>query len=282
MLACWLEKPTITYVSEELELPTKLVKQVRDSGVPELDLKPFPPSQAVREGKKRPARPKDEEDKPDDGNGQYEALRLLTHEEVQQHIEAAKKKLISFSTRAIELGQEADLAEAKEEIDGTLATLDETERQLDVEEKRLANVEQRAIVSDNVRKSAEEAAVARQQMNMCINMGAIFSHFIDTMMVAIERGDMPLPAVLDPRMLSTIVSSLERLTAATERAVKIDKGRAGEQENKLGALIGMMLDGCTDEELILVGKTGAIPKRLRAVSSDSDVIDVEGEEEEVN
>lgn len=268
ILAAWLDRPTVKHVCEALDIDKDTVKGIRDKGIPALGLEPLPTAKIVRSGKGRgftdaaPTTPIEGEE--------AAALCLITHEEIQRHIEAARSRLIRLSTASLQLGEAVDTREAAQQLDGTTKVLSEAEAKLEIEKSRIDNIEKRAIASDNIRRSAEEAAVARQQMRMCINLGAVFSYFIDATMVAIEQGKMELPKAFDPKMLGSLTGSLDRLTAATERAIKIERGRAGEPDNNLGIQIGVLINTCTPEELSEIQVTGTLPKRLRSVAGGGD------------
>ena len=60
---------------------------------------------------------------------------------------------------------------------------------------------------------------------------------------------MELPDTLDVKTLSMMAGAADKLTSAIERAVKIEQRRAGVPEDNLGVKIGVLLEGCTVEEL---------------------------------
>lgn len=265
MLSCWLESPTIKYVMEELELPRSLVLHVRDKGIPELGhpplstIEPAPDIEPPPNGKGRPR-----------GDKSIDARFLVTHEEAQQHVKRAREKLAELQGIAAEAGQEANLAEAQQEADGTMVMLEDTKKRLDLEDKRLATVEKRAITADNVQRSAQEAAVARVAFKNCLDIGAIFSHLIDAMMVGLESGEIMLPKIVDAKIIASLASSADRLTAAMERAVRIEKGRAGAPEQNIGVKIGILLNNCDEDELDEIINKKRLPQRLVALSISGD------------
>jgi hypothetical protein len=276
ILATWCERPTLKNVCETLEIPRATVKQVRDNGVPELGLDPLPSAKLVNQtNNKRRTNGKNnnQKAKPED-HKDFDALCYMSFEEVKQHSEAAKDKLVKLSMHASEVGQQADVAEAEQEIDGTLAELDNAETRLAEERSRIADVSQRAITADKLRRAAQEDAAARMQLDMCVNLGAIHSFMVDQLAVALTSGGMALPDTLDPKWLSSLVNTLERLTMATERAIKVSKGRAGEQgEGKINVLVGQvvnLLDGCSEEEMRVIASTGALPKRVRLAAGNNE------------
>jgi hypothetical protein len=190
---------------------------------------------------------------------------VLVQQEAEQHAAVIRKKLEDIEDQAHRAGAEIDLKETKQHLDGTLAELDATEQRVKLDIQRTDEVEHKAIVVDNTRRSATEAVAARQALGIAVNMGAIMGHVTDRVLAAIEEGEMELPDTLDIKTLSMMASSADKLTSALERAIKIEKGKAGEPEKNLGVQIGILLDGCTVEELDVIAEHGGLPTRMRVL-----------------
>jgi len=273
MLAAWMEKPTVSFVMEQLDLPRSLVNYVRDHGMPEIDrpsLQYVTNPNNTSQVPSGPGRPSNKLSKDVVDGEAVAAQHLIIYEDVQRHAEAIRSRLMDVASQSSDLAQKADLAEQQQEVDGTITVIDDASKELAYEAKRIATVEHRAIAAHNIKRSAEEAAIARQALNTCLSLGAIYSHCADAYLVAIEEGRVALPAVVDMRVLNSLATSVDRMTAAMERAVKIEKGRSGETEKTPGVQIGILLDKCSDAELDMIVANGRFPDRLKLMIGSGD------------
>lgn len=276
VLVAWLERPSIKYVCEQLELPRSVVQKLSREGIPTLGLEPLPPP-LKNDSRTLVSKRKGSVTKtaPSNGTSQDKDMTLaartvIAQQEAEQHVARIRNKLKELQDEADRIGAETDLKELEQQVDGTMAELQSAKTRADVEEKRIANVEQRAIVSDNTRRSAEETAVARMTLKQCLTANAIYAHLADRMLELIESGNIEMPKVLTPRVVASLAGSLDKLTSATERALKIEHGNAGAPTTIIGVQIGLMLDSCTDEELDYVTKNGTLPPRLRLIEGGGD------------
>lgn len=264
VLRHWLDKPSVSHVVLQTQYPRALVKQLVTEGIPEQGMAPLPsPEKKSRKSTKK-SKPSAALPPPPDRD--MAAASVIAQQSVKQQVAEMKERLSELDSASEQLGIEADVREARQQAEGALAELEQAERRVDVEARRLANVEERAIVMDNVQRSATEAAIARQALQNCTNLGAILGHLTDKILEGIETGDVEVPEQLDHKVLASLTASVDKMTSAMERAIKIEKGRAGEPEKNLGVKIGILLDGCSEEELDqIIESGGALPPRVRAL-----------------
>ncbi len=274
-LALWLEKPTIAYVSRELGVSRGQVKRLVEEGLPDLDLPPFPQS-GKRRGRPPKARaaPRPAKGSIDPSSREAAAKRVLVEEEARQHVAEVKRRLREAEERSKELQERVEDEDVREECAESEAALAEARKRLELEERQIAQVEKKTIAADAVQRSAEEASIARQGMRNVLNMGALMSHITDRILEGVEQGRIEIPDKLDYRVLSSLAASADKLTSAMERAIKIERGRAGEPDSVVGVKIGVLLERCSDEELESMLESGKLPGRLSS-AGDSDIIDAE-------
>jgi len=267
VLATWLERASIQHVCDVLELPRSMVKTMADEGVPQLGLAPLREKKAPKQNSRKSSAKR--KSKVHKGTEMDLAARtVIATQEAEQHIGAIKAQINELLEEARRTGAKTDVAELEQEVNGTLATLEEAKMRAELEEQRIANVEHRAIVADNTSKSATEAAAARMTLKHCMTLGAIYGHIAERTLDMIENGQLEMPKTLTPKTVASLAGSLDKLTSATERAVAMEKGRAGEPEKILGVQIGILLDACTPDELDIVAETGHLPQRLKMISGD--------------
>jgi protoporphyrinogen oxidase len=279
ILALWLDRPSISHIVYQTGLSRKTVANVVDNGIPGLGLAPLPPPAKKRYKKKRKNPAKGDglrgfKQETEQSDMSAAAHNMVAYEETQQHIAALKMKLAEAEARADDAEAQTEFLEHQAELDGVGQALSLAERRVKVEEKKVANIEQKAIAADNTRRSAGEAAIARVALHNCMNIGAAMSILTEKLLDAIANGDVKLPRELSPKYLGSLANSIDKLTSAMERAVKMEKGRAGEPQNIIGVQIGVLLDGCSDDEIDEVIKTGTLPERIR-MTGKTNVIDVD-------
>jgi hypothetical protein len=268
VLAAWLEKPSIAYVCEQLELPRSVVQRMVKEGAPELGLDPLPQRSRKKAGNST-AKRKPKANGSSNANGSdrdLTARTVIASQEAEQHVERIRAKLRALQEDADQIGADTNLAELEQKVDGTMAELEAAKLRAEVEEKRIANVSDRAIAADATQRSATEAAAARMSLKHCMTMSAIYGHLAENMLDAIEGGKLEMPETVTPRTVMMLASALDKLTTATERAVKLEKGRAGEPDKVIGVQVAVLLDACTPEELEVVATTGRLPTRLKMLS----------------
>jgi hypothetical protein len=265
ILLAWLEKPSVAWVSEQLEVPASLVRRLSRNGAPEIGKGPLPPRPI-----KGKARDKSTPSTLPPDPHRVAARTVLARQEATEKIAKIKQQLKEADVDAAAISQHAKEAELEQELDDTFKEIEIARKRADLEEKRIANVEHRAIVADNVSRAAQEAAAATMVMDHCLQIGAIMSHLTGKLLEGIEMGEIEMPKTVSPKMLGSLTNSADRLTSAVERALKIAKGNAGEPTQVLGVQIGVMLNGCTPEELDYVTRTGQLPARLRLLTGGSD------------
>jgi len=265
MLDAWAVRPTVKYVSKTAGFSERIVSGVVREGVPDLHLPPFP----SKNGK--PRKPKKFNSKPKPDPQSLRKATVIAHTEAQKHIKKAKEVLSDMESAANKLGKEADTREMEEETTTVVTELEAAAVRAQIEEQKIRNVGERALVADATRRAADEAAMARVSGSNCLSLAAIMSHTIDKLMDGIENGEINLlPKDANLKTLTSLTVAAEKLTSAMERVIKIDKGRAGEPDNVLGIQIGVLLDGCSDDELDHIMKGGALPNRLKLPSDGGD------------
>jgi hypothetical protein len=257
----WKQKQDVAKVADALGLLWSTVNVVVEHGIPDLGLAPLPKSN----GKSAPRKTRTKKIKPKIVDSDLQKAAVLANNEAVEHVNKAKAALKEVEQKAKEVGQKVDLEEQQQRADGTMDEIQLATKRANLESKRLANVGQRAITADATKRSAEEAALARRSMDLCLDIGAVMSRTIETLMEGIEAGNIDLPDKVDLKTLSTLATSADRLTAAIERAIKIEKGRAGEPDTVLGVQIGLLLDMKSDDELDTIIQNGVLD-----VKSDDD------------
>lgn len=259
-LVAWLEQPRVSHVVFETGLTRSQVKQLVETGIPELDCAPLPPNAQSRKSTKKSKASK----APLPTNHDTAAAHHLAREAASQQIAETKARLALLDDGATAVAQAASVAEAREELDQTAKQLDIAEKRLENDAKRIANVEERAIAANNIEQAATEAALARSGMRNVMNIGAALEHLTEKLLDAVAEGKCTIPETLDAKTISTLATSIDKLTTATERAIKIDKGRSGESEENLGLQIGILLNACTAEEIQqTIDNKGELPERIR-------------------
>lgn len=258
-LVAWLQKPTASNVVFETGLSRKQVKQLIEEGIPELRFAPLPGADSSSKGRskrKQAAMPT--------ATVESAKAHLIARESADQHVTAMKHRLRELEGDAASLGQAADLAESRERLDQKSLALTQAEKQLDIEARRIANVTDRQVASDHIKRVATEESLARLSMRNALNVGAALELMTEKLLEGVENGSISLPKVLDVKTLSTLATSVDKLTSATERAIKIEKGKAGEVEDRMGIQIGILLSGCSEEELDgVIANQGELPERIR-------------------
>lgn len=259
-LVAWLEQPRVSHVVFETGLSRSQVKQLVDEGIPELDCAPLPPAGQSRKSSKK-SKPVQASLPTDHDTA---AQHHLAREAASQQITAMKQRLALLAGDGSSISQAASIAEAREELDKTSQQLDLAEKRLDNEAKRIANVEERTIAAGNIEQAATEAAIARSAMRNVMNIGAALEMLTEKLLEAVADGKCTIPETLDAKTISTLATSIDKLTTATERAIKIDKGRSGESEDNLGLQIGILLNACTPAEIQqTIDNKGELPERIR-------------------
>jgi hypothetical protein len=272
ILEKWLEKPSVSHVVYELKLSRSLVRGVMTNGVPELGLEPLPTpkkkprrsrvnGKAKTSSKKKPKR---------DPEMSLAARAVVAHEDAQQKAAVIKEQIRELESEGVELAESARLKEAEQELDGTVDALVIAERRAKREERRISNVSERAIAADNTRRAAQEAAASRLALDASLDLGAAVGLTAERLLEAVMDNKLKFEKSVTMKDILTLTTALDKLTAAMERALKIGKGRAGDPEKILGVRIGVMLDGCTDEELDQLLETGVLPARLRMIDAGVD------------
>lgn len=268
MLVLWSKHQSLKYVAQELDVPKGLVKQVRDIGVPELGLAPLPGIPTNGKSVKVPKACGVELD-----GITHVAECVIAHQEATQHVNAVKAKLKKIQETSESLERESNLVEAEEILNGSLAEVIAAEERLALEKDRVLAVGQKSVALDNMQRSASEAAIARQAISNCLKLSAIMSFFTDNILENIEKGIIELPSKIDSRVLLSLANSNERLTAAMERAIKIEKGKAGDPEDNIGVKIGVLFNNCSVDELTEFVDRGVLPARIRQLPSEiSDIV----------
>jgi hypothetical protein len=110
------------------------------------------------------------------------------------------------------------------------------------------------------RQAAEEALAARTVMSSSLNVLKKLERYADKIIdAAILEG---APEEVTPKHVQQVISAIERTTAITERAMRIERMRAGEPEQVLGLMLGQLLDRCNQGDLVYVVQTGHMPSHL--------------------
>ncbi len=135
------------------------------------------------------------------------------------------------------------------------------------------------------RQAAEEAMAARVTMDSALRAVRMSQGYAAAILEKIEQGETLIPEKVTPKLVQSLIRSMESAANIVEKAMKIERLRAGEPEAVLGIQIGILLERCTDAELEVVEKTGEIPRRIlghkEAIKvSTEDVIDAEFEKTE--
>lgn len=195
---------------------------------------------------------------------------VIAREEASRYGAQVRDYLSELETRARRLGIRADVAEAKAQIDGTLAAVEAAEATIRLQEHRIATVSEAAIKVDVIKRSADETVASHLLMNNCGTICEIMGAIADGLLEGIRNGDIELPKVADPRVLASLAVSAEKIAHAMDTAIKIKKGRGGEIEKSTGATVGALLEQCTPEEIAEVKATGRLPARLKVLSADVD------------
>lgn len=112
------------------------------------------------------------------------------------------------------------------------------------------------------RRAAEEGMAARITMDAAVRSMRMTQGYAERVLEKIDNGDLLIPEKITPRLVGSLVRSMESAANIVEKAMRIERMRAGEPEAVLGIQIGMMLERCNEEELEYVMRTGAIPARI--------------------
>ena len=267
IIDAWATNADIKYVARVTGLTESVVRKVVKEGVPTLHLPPLPPP--PKKGMKPPRTTSFKGVKP--AKPDSKTLRkaaVASHTDALKHVKKAKDVLKELDNKANQLSKEAGRGEIEQEMTTVLSDLEAAALRTQVEEQRIHNIGERALVRDAVARSADEAAMARVSKSNCLNLAAVLSYTVDKLMEGIEDGTINLlPSDVNLKHLTGLTMAVERLTAAMERTIKIEKGRVGEPDKVLGIQIGLLLDGCSDEELEKIMECGQLPTRLK-LSSD--------------
>ncbi len=273
ILAVWLRKQSVPFVASELGLSRALVAQVVEQGAPKLGLPPVSElTQPNSQGRRSDSEVNADGGRSSSGTTSSDmtlsARIVAANMEAEETVTKLKAQLAMLEREARESGQQANVAATHQALDGTLATFTAARERIALESVKIEGITQAAVNADTAGRSADEAAMARQAMKTTLAMSAIMSHMTDGMLQAIEEGRMILPSYISPRVLASMTASLDKMTSAMERAIKIEKGRAGESEKGLSVQIAILLDHCTDVELAEFKLTKQLPARLRMLSSE--------------
>jgi hypothetical protein len=199
----------------------------------------------------------------DIGSSSLTARIVIANQEAEDLVRNLKTRIQKVEDDAKRLGLEADTRGLQQALDGTLEEFALARTRLEWEDAKLRSVSERSIAADGMKRSADEAAVARQTLHNIMTLGTIMGFIADKILQKVLAGNIEIPDMVSPKLLASLAHSADRLTSATETAIKIEHGRAGEPEAVLGVQIGVLLDGCSDEELVHVKMTGQLPRRLR-------------------
>lgn len=143
---------------------------------------------------------------------------------------------------------------------------------------------ERAIVEgEAARQAAEEALAARTVMRVGLDTLKKSQTFLDKCMKRLdEAGEDGLPETITPKVLLQLVTATEKSTGIVERAMKLERMRAGEPEMVMGIVIGQMIERLSDSELLEVIESKAMPSRLvdqrRTVLAQLSTVDESDEE----
>ena len=262
VVAAWIQNPHVKQVAQQLGISQRLVERLRDEGVPELRLDPLPPV----DGPTPLLRTEDPV-----GPVSLAARIATTQQEAVEYMDGLHRRLAELEREAERVGLDAGTAELKQRADGTLDQIDQAKRRVELDSRRLAVVEQRALAADATQKSADEVVAARMVLQHCLTAGAIFGHLANKMLELIESDKLVMPEALTPRMVGSLMGSIERLANATDKAIKIESERADKNEPAVQiSPMHALLQQCSLEELEFVRQTGRLPQRLRFVSGNGD------------
>ena len=112
------------------------------------------------------------------------------------------------------------------------------------------------------RMAAEEGLAARITMDAAVRSMRMSQTYAERILEKIDEGEMIIPEKVTPRLVQSLIRSMESASNIVEKAMKIERMRAGEPEKTLGIQIGIMLEKCTLEELSEVASTGHMPARV--------------------
>jgi len=110
------------------------------------------------------------------------------------------------------------------------------------------------------RQAAEEALAARTIMKSSLDALKKLERYANKVLDAAASSG--IPEEITPKHVQQVVSALERVTAITERAIRIERMRATEPEQILGAILGQLLERCDQQDLLFVVQTGHMPSHL--------------------
>jgi hypothetical protein len=125
------------------------------------------------------------------------------------------------------------------------------------------NWQEAAVVQgEAARMAAEQAMAARISMAAALQSSRLAQGYAALALKKLEAGELALPEEITPKVLQSIVTSLEKSAAVVERAVRIQHMQAGEPEAVLDSQIIVLINQCKDDELDGVIATGCVPGRL--------------------
>jgi len=123
--------------------------------------------------------------------------------------------------------------------------------------------EDKALVQgEAARMAAEQASAARITMSGAMKATQLSMRLAQEMVDRLDAGERLLPDELTPKVIGQIVKSMDISAGIVKKALEIEKLRAGEPEAQLGIQIGIMIEGCSLEELEVVASTGELPMRI--------------------
>ena len=256
IVAAWLQNPSPVAIAKQLGCSRRLVERLAAEGAPELGLGPLPAVDASVQPSDHPPDPT--------GGGSLAARIALTQKEAEQYLAGVQQRIAELEREAERAGVDAGVQDLQQRVGGTLERIEHAKQRVELDSRRLAVVEQRALVADATQKSADEVVAARMILQHTLTAGAIFGHLANRILGMIEQDRFDLPEMVSQRMIGSLMGSIERLANATDKAIKIEErhANAGEEQVTISPMHAL-LQQCTPDELEFVRQTGRLPQRLR-------------------
>ena len=122
---------------------------------------------------------------------------------------------------------------------------------------------QAAQQGESARQAAQEAMAARVAMSAAMQAAQLNQGVMRGLLQRMTNDpDSFVPTEVDTKVIYQLTKSLAASTEILNRAFDIQEKRAGAPENTLGTFMIELLERCTDGELELVVRSGALPNRV--------------------
>lgn len=121
-------------------------------------------------------------------------------------------------------------------------------------------------------RATREAASAQRLLDQTVQAGQIISDYLEELLNRLKGGtaELAIPEFVTPAFLEQFTKIIDAHSRAVDRATKLSRLTAGESTENISMQIAVLLNNCSNEELLEAESRGTLPKRLLGRASSAD------------